>query len=241
MPSSSFFLEFTRGSDQRGAQRPPIYGEAQEAGFEGAIEIKSWKWDFSEESHSDQQTGNSPSNNSSGRTSSPPGNNRPNQSRSSGKPNPTSVHFDKATDASTPLLLQAMVDNEIFDAAVFTLRQKLRRIGPDGKYGDLEFRHKLHLRQAKITSYQLSASASGDGIELQENWEMSYTELWVTYGEVGSSMGEYTSAYFQPEPNTPARSPQTNHPSPQDQERTLRQYEERLQQLERELRRRSTS
>lgn len=206
MPAASFFLQIK-------LEDGVIKGEAEEEGFEGAIEVSSWDWSVSDKkakemmNHSDSgaQSGTS---GSGGGTSTTGGSgaSAARQGQSGEKATqPTPVRFSKTTDRSTVRLLQAMYRDEKFKEAKFSLRQRLRRGTGSGEAYE-EFLLELVLTKARITGYDFSAQAQESDVQMSENWEMSYDKIYYDYKSMpGRSVGPGKSVEFgPPDPTTKA-------------------------------------
>lgn len=161
MPAASFFLKIS--TDQGGK----VEGEAEEHGFVGAIEAKSWDWGVSDKASKDAAKDGSKQHTAEGHG---------NTGDQSYEPNP--LRFTKVTDRSTTRLLTAMLTGEMFPKATFTLRQQWKAGTGDGRERDEEFRLDLILTDVRVTSYIFNASSEQD---LDEDWVFNYRTIQFDY------------------------------------------------------------
>lgn len=233
MPAASFFLQIT-------LEDGVIKGEAEEEGFEGAIEVSSWDWSVSDKTAKDLMSRDNASSSAAQGGSGTPttgGSNAANAARTgqSGEKStqPTPVRFSKTTDRSTVRLLNAMYKDEKFKEAKFSLRQRTKRGAGDGREVQEEFLLELVLKKARVTSYDFNAQAQEGDVQMSENWEMSYDTLYYDYKSMpGRPVGPGKSVEFGP-PDANTKAPKQPQMSQADLAKKLEQQEAELARLRR--------
>lgn len=216
MPAASFFLQIK-------LEDGVIKGEAEEDGFEGAIEVSSWDWSVSDKKAKDLMNQDAASGTQGGDGSSGSGSGSGAGGSTSARQGqtgelatqPTPVRFSKTTDRSTVRLLQAMYKDEKFKEAKFSLRQRLRRGTGSGEVHE-EFLLELVLTKARVTSYDFNAQAQEGDVQMGENWEMSYDKIYYDYKSMpGRSVGPGKSVEFGP-PDPKTKAPRQPSKSPEE-------------------------
>lgn len=235
MPKASFFLVITP------SEGDPIKGEAEEADFEGTIEVTSWDWSVSDKTAKDMMTSSSATSTTgtgtagggtaTSTTSSGGGGARHGQAGEQST-QPAPVRFSKASDRSTTRLLNAMYRDEKFDEARFILRSRWR-VGTGGSEAEQEFRLDLVLEKARIISYDFNARSQNLDVELDEEWEMTYDQLYYEYVSGPGLNGQITSVPFGP-PDQSTKAAQRPHVTDEERNRSIRELEAELARLRRE-------
>jgi len=165
MPRASFFLQIT-------PKQGKVDGEAEEHDFEGAIEVTSWDWGVS-----DKDSKKSASEDGGAKKGTTGGHGETGGQTYEPKP----LRFTKATDRSTTRLLSALISDEVFPSAIFTLRQQWKSGQEGGKEANEEFLLHMILLDVRVTNYNFNARSQNASVDLDEDWVFDYRTLQFDY------------------------------------------------------------
>ncbi|KQP35442.1 type VI secretion system tube protein Hcp [Pseudorhodoferax sp. Leaf274] len=110
---------------------------------------------------------------------------------------PKTFNFSKAPDSSTTRMMQAQVEDLLFQRADFHLFEELE--GSDDDTGGI-FDLTITLTDVRIKSYKLTANSDDKSVTMKEEWELDYGDITFKHKNAGANVTIEKPA----EPPTPA-------------------------------------
>lgn len=98
---------------------------------------------------------------------------------------PKTFSFSKAPDSSTTRMMQAQVEDLLFQRADFHLFEELEGSAEDtGGIFDLT----ITLTDVRVKSYKLTASSDDKAVTLKEEWELDYGDITFKHKNAGANV-----------------------------------------------------
>jgi type VI protein secretion system component Hcp len=163
MPVAAHYLEIL---DQDGFR---IDGESEAHGYEQYIDVNGWDWDVTDQS-AKSDTASRTGQTGGGATSSA-------ESDEVGI-DPSLLTFRKPVDRSTTRLMMAMYRGDVLQEATFTLLEEFLNADDER---EIRFRLRVKLENVIVVSYELGGRASEHRVDLDETWQLSYSNISLNY------------------------------------------------------------
>jgi type VI protein secretion system component Hcp len=164
MPVAAHYLEII---DHEGVQ---ILGESEGHDYIDHIDVNGWDWDVVDRSATD--TGSSKDAKGSG------GSAKATAGGAEVGVEPSVFSFTKPFDSSTTRLMTAMHRGEVLKLATFTLLEELMGLEHERRGA---FRLHVVLEKVIVVGYRLDASTSEFRVDLEETWDLNYTNIAFLY------------------------------------------------------------
>lgn len=152
----------------------PVKGEVEAPGHTHWIEVEGCSWDMSQR---DERQGTV-------------------AGKAANYAKPKTFSFSKVPDSSTTRMMQAQVEDVLFQRADFHLFEELEGSADDtGGIFDLT----ITLTDVRVKSYKLTANSDDKAVTLKEEWELDYGDITFKHKNAGANVSIEKPA----EPPTP--------------------------------------